>query len=332
MDNFMRTYPTRGIRIQYIGTLTERAFGQRMTVANITSGFRSTGIFPLNTDAISDADYVPADVTDRTQTVVNEQVDPTLAQPSTSQTLIEKPSIPSTSRALIDEPSTLSTSNSLSLVEVTSKQPVAPQAISSSPVVAAATSKEPGTPQGYSSPAKSCSTKRWSSQKTAILTDTPEKERKEQEQTDRLNKTKKQPKRRPKRKEPESSSEDDEQSGVAVLDTDSDSPSEEETQEPDVPDVVVKGAFVVVKYQGKRSTIGYVGMVVGKDDGDWKVDFYKKTPQGTFSKPLQPDISPVETEQIVRVLGAPLSTGTTVRTLRCVIFGNKLDGMGFELR
>jgi len=60
------------------------------------------------------------------------------------------------------------------------------------------------------------------------------------------------------------------------------------------------------------------------------LDFYKKTPQGTFSKPSQPYISGVEAEQIVRVLGAPVSTGTTVRTIGCVSFGNKLDGMGFE--
>jgi len=60
------------------------------------------------------------------------------------------------------------------------------------------------------------------------------------------------------------------------------------------------------------------------------LDFYKKTPQGKFSKPSQPDISGVEAEQIVRVLGAPVSTGTTVRTIGCVSFGNKLDGMGFD--
>jgi len=60
------------------------------------------------------------------------------------------------------------------------------------------------------------------------------------------------------------------------------------------------------------------------------LDFYKKTPQGTFSKPSQPDISTVKSEQIVKVLETPVSTGTTVRTLGCVGFGNKLDGMGFE--
>jgi len=57
--------------VQDINALTERAFGQSMTVANIKSGFRSSGIFPINAGIFTDADYVP----DRPQTVVNEQDD-----------------------------------------------------------------------------------------------------------------------------------------------------------------------------------------------------------------------------------------------------------------
>jgi len=46
-----------------------------MTVANITPGFCSSGIFPLNAGIFTDADYIPTDVTDRPQTVVNERDD-----------------------------------------------------------------------------------------------------------------------------------------------------------------------------------------------------------------------------------------------------------------
>jgi len=82
-----------------------------------------------------------------------------------------------------------------------------------------------------------------------------------------LNKAKKRPKRRPIQKEPESCSKEDEQNHIIPLETDSDSPSETEAEEQDVADVK-EGAFVVVKYKGKRSTIGFVRMVVGKDEGD----------------------------------------------------------------
>lgn len=75
MDNTMRTSPNREIRTQGIGALTERAFVQSMTVDNITSGFRATGVFPLNPDIFTDANYVPADVTDKPQIVIDEQVD-----------------------------------------------------------------------------------------------------------------------------------------------------------------------------------------------------------------------------------------------------------------
>jgi len=157
--------------------------------------------------------------------------------------------------------------------------------------------------------------------KTAIQTDTPEKERIEQERADNLDKEKKQPNGRPIRKELESCSEEDEQNYKVPLKTDSNSPFEAEAEEQDVADVEER-VFVVVKYEGKRSIIGFVGKVVGRDE---------KTAQGTLSKPSQPNISAMESEQIVKVLGAPVSTGTTVRTLGCVSFGNKLDG-GFESR
>jgi len=39
----------------------------------------------------------------------------------------------------------------------------------------------------------------------------------------------------------------------------------------------VEGALVVVKYKEKQSSIGFVGMVVGKDEG---LDFYKKDSTG----------------------------------------------------
>lgn len=297
MDNFMRTHPKRSINIYDIGGLTERAFAQSMTVGNITSGFRSTGIYPFNTDIFTDADYVPADVTDRPQTVVNEPNDLVNAQPSTSQSTSLEPSTPSTSR-----------------VVATPKEPVTPQDILPLPK---APPRKDGAP-------------RRKRVKTAILTDTPEKKRIEQERADKLNKTKKKPKRKVIQRPIESSSEEEDDIGMIIA-TDSDSPSEAEEVEP-VSNEVVEGAFVVVKYDGRRSTIGYVGMVVGKEEGDWRVDFYKKNPQGTFNKPSQPDISLVEAEQIVCVLGAPASTGTTVRTLGCVSFGNKLDTIGYELR
>ncbi|XP_067936994.1 tigger transposable element-derived protein 1-like [Watersipora subatra] len=73
LDDFMRTYPGQSVPIYDIGRLTERSFAQGMTVANITSGFRCTGIYPLDANIFSDADYQPSDVTDRPVAEASEQ-------------------------------------------------------------------------------------------------------------------------------------------------------------------------------------------------------------------------------------------------------------------
>jgi len=98
------------------------------------------------------------------------------------------------------------------LVVATSKQPVTPKDIL--PLPKAAPRKD-GAP-------------RRKRVKTAILTDTPEKERIKQERVDKLKKGKKRPKRRPIQKEPEFCSEEDEQNDIVPLKTDSDSLSEAE--------------------------------------------------------------------------------------------------------
>ena len=110
--------------------------------------------------------------------------------------------------------------------------------------------------------------------------------------------------------------------------TDSDSrkgsPSEEQQPAP--------GKFVVVKLAGKRTTKGYVGVILGRnEDGDWKVDFYRREPNGGFVKPPQPDESYVDPDQIVRVLEAPTSLGTTARTRGCIGFNSNFSDLPFAM-
>lgn len=74
----------------------------------------------------------------------------------------------------------------------------------------------------------------------------------------------------------------------------------------------------------KRKSIYFVGMIVGRVECDWKVDFYGKTNQGTFVKPDKTDISLVSPNDIVKVLPPTLSTETTARTLGSINFGSHL--------
>ena len=76
----------------------------------------------------------------------------------------------------------------------------------------------------------------------------------------------------------ESTSGEEEGNAVPVMDTDVDcntdsdsrkvSPAEEQQPAPD--------KFIVAKLAGKRTTQGYVGVILDRnEDGDWKVDFYR---------------------------------------------------------
>jgi hypothetical protein len=54
---------TRGL--YEVGELSGRAFMRPVTPENTTNGFRKTGIFPLDENVFSDADFLPSSVTDR---------------------------------------------------------------------------------------------------------------------------------------------------------------------------------------------------------------------------------------------------------------------------
>ena len=64
-DDWMRSNPGKTVTIWQIAELTGRAFTSAASPTNIISGFRSTGIFPLNTDIFTEEDFLPSDVTDR---------------------------------------------------------------------------------------------------------------------------------------------------------------------------------------------------------------------------------------------------------------------------
>lgn len=92
--------------------------------------------------------------------------------------------------------------------------------------------------------------------------------------------------------------------------------------------MIAIGAFVLVNGVGFAREFYYVGQVVERVDAlEWKVDFYKRTPQGTFIKPPQPDISLVEDDQCVTCLPPPTTAGTTARTLGSVDFSQLPRGI-----
>lgn len=128
------------------------------------------------------------------------------------------------------------------------------------------------------------------------------------------------------------SSDDDEANLAVPIESDTDSAAETDEELDDVvPDVVEVGKFVLVKYAAKKKTVAYVDMVVEKSEQEWRIDFYKRNHQGNYIKPENDDISLVSPDQIVKVLGAPISSGTTARTLGSLSFRNKIPNNGYDL-
>ena len=61
----MRSHPGRAITIYDIGALSGQAYYRAFVPANITAGFRKTGIYPVNRDVFTDALLLPSAPTDR---------------------------------------------------------------------------------------------------------------------------------------------------------------------------------------------------------------------------------------------------------------------------
>ena len=84
-----RSNPGKTVPIYQIAGLVNEAFLSAVTPRNITSGFRSTGIFPYNRDIFPEEAFAPSMVSDRP----NPELQPASTGPSTS----DDPSGPSTS-------------------------------------------------------------------------------------------------------------------------------------------------------------------------------------------------------------------------------------------
>jgi len=73
-DSWMMRNPGQPMKIYDISEVLGIAFPLAFTPANITSGFRVSGIFPFNRDIFPDSEFLSSFVTDRNPEVQNEQV------------------------------------------------------------------------------------------------------------------------------------------------------------------------------------------------------------------------------------------------------------------
>lgn len=62
-DSWMYRNPGQTLTIYHVAELVGQAFEKAMTPTNIKSGFRKTGIFPLDRDIFTDEDFFTSEVT-----------------------------------------------------------------------------------------------------------------------------------------------------------------------------------------------------------------------------------------------------------------------------
>lgn len=272
MADFMIENPGRAVTIYDVGRLAGRAYEQAFTLRNILSGFRSTGILPLNEDIFGDDEYLSSYVTDRPQVgnptsdlnipTIDELTAPLLATPAKS--------------VCRDQPSTS---------HLTPEQVI---------------------PFPKAQPRKQTSRKRG---KSLILTSTPVKLNIEMEKQAKT-KVSQQPKQ--KRRLLVSSSSSDEENEPTLNDDDDisdwfgpDSGSEDNEGEfLEENPMVTLNDWVLVEFPAKRNKIFYVGQVTATQP-KLMVNFLKRK-GNQFVYPNVQDIAEIDITAVKKVFSNPI--------------------------
>lgn len=309
LDGWMRSNPSKTANIYQIPGCVNDAFMSAMTPRNISSGFRSTGIFPYNRDVFSDAEFEPSMVSDRP----NLEQQPAAAgdAPMVSTSLSSELPSPGPAHACVSPSDTDLHRNHVSPTEIV-------------PL--------PKSQQ----PRKQTNRKRV---KTRILTDTPEKLAIERAHEERKNKQKGKTERRLKRTQTqtkiamESSSEE---SDVAIPfdDTSEHESSSDERSEPDVSDLVV-GDFVIVKFASKCRSHHYIGLVDSLTGNEVSARFLRRIRGITGSKKptfafKEKDEASFPRSDVLKKLPQPQKAGGTARREQQFIFPCNLDSWNIE--
>lgn len=327
-----------------------RAFYQGLTYSNIVEGFRKSGVWPLNSDAFTEADFLPSSVFKARQAdsegtegesegaqMSAEDNSEERGMPDSSVPVLPK-QLPSTSKDNEnDMPGRVGTSSADERQVDATTSPLAVNAVRPFPKTAAVVN----------------STRKRRKQGTAkLLTCTPERNRLEElrkaseEKKKRKKKASEEQKNRKKKKgkgkEPTSekvipppiepsSDEDDNiyESDDLSIEGVEEFPPEAECDSDTTKDPI-EGDHVLVKLVPENSAQAryYVGKVVEKcDDETFEVTFYRQSVKapGKFTKPVVEDITNVDREEIMMCLPEPVVGGGTQRMAAILHFPINLD-------
>lgn len=279
MDMFMRSNVGKSVNIYDIPKIVEPAYHKAMTIDNISGGFRSTGIYPYDRDVFKECDFAAADVSERSL--------PASADPTPSAGVTNAVA----SSSVVYTYSTPSTSSVPDTIAGVSPADILP------------------LPRYERKTASRGRKKR----RSAIVTDTPEKEPVEHE---RMKAGPNLTKHRHTTVVVSSSDSDD---GPDPVLSDHSSDENMDESEPEAVQQITKdmlevGMFVLVEYTSKRSTCYYIAQLEGIAD-ELLIDCLRRV--GITNQFRKPDIKDPDLVDISRIkqIVIPTTEGLSRRAL-----------------
>ena len=267
----------KNITIYNMASLMNEAWTRAATPGNIMSGFRASGIWPLNEHIFEDHEFLPSDVTDR---LLNTEHSPSSTEATTSASSASTPATEASSSA----------THACTSVPITSTS--ATEACTSA--TNASTTSEDESNSGFISPAifrgypkisqeKQTGRRNRKRGKTMLATSTPELERMKSDMTKKDNKNRFTKAKKKLRLDIDSDSDD---MSLDIHDVCVSSSEEEisdnneaaETLELGHVDHPKKGDFVICEYSMKTKIVYYIGKVSQERDSDdeLEIEFYRK--------------------------------------------------------
>lgn len=335
--SWMVSNPGKTITIYNIAELVNYAWTRGATPANITAGFKASGIWPLDRHIFPDYSFAPSDVTNRpvpaetlpsssqqgVSTAPNHPPPTTDQAPHPPQPSTYGVSTTSSGAAPTSTPTTPTEKTCDPVKETTPPSFVSPSQFRGFPKAPPRTDSKRGRKRGKCVIATS----------SEYLEELTEKFRSKVEKS--RNKKRKVTTKPASQTVPIEEDDSDDMDIDTLVDDESDDyesdSNEDEDREPILGSVdsVSSGDFVLCQYEGKKSAVLYVGEVIKDMDteGRIEIDFMRRSGkvQGKFIKPQVEDIDRVPLSIIKAKLTRTKLSGTTERTKNTFFFQESLD-------
>lgn len=317
-NSWMMQNPGRPITIYDMAPLIGGAWIQAATPHNIQSGFSVSGVWPFNPHVFTDADFMPAMVTDRPN-----------PQEAVSTTSEEAMPTTCTSEQVMTTTSEQIMSTACEQAMSTTSAQIMPTAYEQAMPTTSATETNPKAPKKFTSPdmfrgypkaqPRKQSNRGRKRGKAMVATSTPELKRIQAEETARHGKKAKKVKKSL-FLNPDSDSDMDIDVSTAVFsssssDSDGEPGDDDSLKLQNVGNVCIDD-FVLCEFLGKARTCYYVGKVVENvdSDGDIAVQFYKRQANSISFVVSSEDVALFPLNLVRAILPAPKPQGTTSRT------------------